>query len=59
MEKKYFQLDLKEYENKCIKNILSNKNKGIIYKLEWNTPFEFKYLNSLSRIFNNNISLKK
>jgi hypothetical protein len=59
MKKNYFQLKLQEDENKYIKNILSNKNKGIIYKLEWSIPFKSKYLNSLTNIFNNKISLKK
>jgi hypothetical protein len=49
----------KEENDKYIKNILSNKNKGIIYKLEWNSSVKYNFINPITGFYNKQMSFKK
>ena len=59
MEKTKIPLTLKEENNKYIKNLLGNKNKGIIYKLECNTSVKYNFINPLTGFYNIHENIKK
>ena len=50
---------LKEENDKYIKNILNNNNKGIIYKLEWSTSVKYNFINPITGFYNKQMIFKK
>lgn len=58
MIKKHFQSEVKENKYNTL-NLIGSKNKGIIYKLEWEQFPGYNYLNFLTSLQNKTINFKK